>query len=211
MPLLSQSSAYSLDRTCQLPGASGTTRLLIGTGCEHVYGRLTGRTCIITANSEHSCLNLTTTILGCMQEFIPNRSITTRPCDPKWWIPECTNAVKAKVTAWKRWYRNKDDHGLKQHFVLAGSQAANAIVTAKSAMQARIRAKLASGSLCDKEWWSTLKSAQGPDVKAGYHYLLTAQGENVTYHKRNLNAFQTISPANAASEMKTFAPGISQH
>ena len=42
---------------------------------------------------------------------------------------------------------NKDDHGLKQHFVLAVSQAGNAIVTAKSAMLTGMRTKLASGSL----------------------------------------------------------------
>ena len=120
--------------------------------------RQTNWTDIITANPKHSCQNLITIILGCMQEFIPNRSITTRPCDPKWWTPECTNAVRAKDTARKRWHRNKDDHGLKQHFVLAVSQADNAIATAKSAMQARIRTKLTSGSLRDKEWWNTLKS-----------------------------------------------------
>ena len=74
--------------------------------------RQTNWTAIITANPKHSCQNLTTTILGCMQEFIPNRSITTRPCGPKWWTSECTNAVKAKDTAWKCWHRNKGDHGL---------------------------------------------------------------------------------------------------
>ena len=109
--------------------------------------RQTNWTDIITANSEHSGQNLTTTIRGYKQELIPNRSITTRPCDPEWWTPECTNSVKAKDTAWKCLHRNKDDHGLKQHFVLAVSQAGNAIVTAKSAMLARIRTKLASGSL----------------------------------------------------------------
>ena len=52
-------------------------------------------------------------------------------------------------------------------------------------------------------------------MKAAYHYLLTAQRErereSVTHSKRNLNALQNTSPANAALEMKTFAPGISQH
>ena len=114
-------------------------------------------------------------MLGWMQEFIPNRSITTRPYDPKWWTPECTNAVKAKDTAWKRWLRNKDD-GLKQHFVLAISQAANAIATAKSAMQARIRTKLAFGSLRDKEWWSTLKSATGSSRESSIPLLIDSSG-----------------------------------
>ena len=35
-----EGSVYSLDRKCQLPGASGTIRQLIGIGCEHAFDRL---------------------------------------------------------------------------------------------------------------------------------------------------------------------------
>ena len=43
-------------------------------------------------------------------------------------------------------------------------------------MQARIRAKLASGSLCDKEWCSTLKSATGSRRASNVPLLIDSSG-----------------------------------
>ena len=173
--------------------------------------RQTNWTDIITANPKHSCQNLTTTILGCMQELIPNRSITTRPCDPKWWTPECTNAVKAKDSAWERWHWNMDDHGLKQHFVLAVSQAANAIATSKSAMQARIRTKLASGSLHNKEWWSSLKSATGSSRESSIPLLIDSSGRECHSSQEKSESFAEHFSRKCGLGNEDLRAGISQH
>ena len=82
-----------------------------------------------------------------------------------------------------------DDHGLKQHFVLAVSQAANAIATSKSAMQARIRTKLASGSLHNKEWWSSLKSATGSSRESSIPLLIDSSGRECHSSQENSESF----------------------
>ena len=61
---------------------------------------------------------------------------------------------------------------------LRSQQAANALATAKSVMQAQIRATLASGSLHDKKrkCWSTLKSATGSSRESSLPLLIGSSG-----------------------------------
>ena len=139
--------------------------------------RQTDWTDITTGNPEQSCQNLTTKILDCMQEFIPSRNLATRPCDPKWWTLACTRAVEAKDKAWNCWLRNKWDPGLKQNFLVAVNLTVKVIAKAKSAMEARIRSKLATGSLRDKEWWCTMKRASGSNKESSVPLLIDSSGK----------------------------------
>ena len=115
-----------------------------------------------------------------MQEFIPSRNLTTRPCDPKCWTLACTRPVEAKDKAWKCWLRNKWDPGLKQNFLVAVNLTVKVIAKAKSAMEARIRSKLATGSLRDKEWWCTMKRASGSNKESSVPLLIDSSGKE--YH-----------------------------
>jgi len=107
------------------------------------------------------CSRITSCITVGMERFIPHRSLVSRPCDPKWWTPECHDAMLAKERTWSRWRRNTTCDALKAAFLQDLTHAIQVQLRAKCAWESRIRSKLAGGGLKDKEWWSTLRAAGG--------------------------------------------------
>ena len=115
---------------------------------------------IISSDPNLACKGVTETILDGMHRHIPNKRLTTRPSDPSWWTPECTAAVQAKRRSWDRLhtYPSKENEDLyKTHC----ARCVACLHNAKERGLAAVRQRLKSGSLQDKQWWSTLKAAGG--------------------------------------------------
>ena len=110
-----------------------------------------------------------------MQQFIPSKKLITRPSDPSWWTPECTAAVRAKQTEWKRWRKNPDSAN-QEAYNTASSNSITCLSYAKAQETARIRRRLSSGSLQSKEWWSSVKKAGGVGRQGGIQVIRDDQG-----------------------------------
>ena len=110
---------------------------------------------IISSDPNLACKGVTETILDGMHRHLPNKRLTTRPSDPSWWTPECTAAVQAKRRSWDRLhtYPSKENEDLyKTHC----ARCVACLHNAKDRGLAAVRQRLKSGSLQDKQWWSTL-------------------------------------------------------
>ena len=71
------------------------------------YFRQTDWTALVAPghDPESVCQARTNHIQQGMKQFIPSKTLTTCPSDPKWWTPECSTAVLAIDSAWKKWRR----------------------------------------------------------------------------------------------------------
>ena len=116
---------------------------------------------IISEDPKVTCQKLTDHIIRGMHRFIPSAIMKTRPADPLWWNPECTTAVATKRRAWKHLRRSPTSEDRKVSYTLACKLSSTCLARAKAAHFAMISAKLSSGSLRDKQWWSTIKRDGG--------------------------------------------------
>ena len=98
-------------------------------------------------------------VIGFWSKLSPLPSMCST--DPSWWTSECSASVNGQNRAWKHWQRNKHDEGLKTTFISPVTRSVLVLSKAKAATESRLRAKLTSGSLRDKEWWCTIKRAAG--------------------------------------------------
>ena len=130
---------------------------------------------ILDNSPAKACEGLTKRILDGMQQFIPSKKLITRPSDPSWWTPECTAAVRAKQTAWKRCRKNPDSAN-QEAYNTASSNSITCLSHAKAQETARIRRRLSSGSLQSKEWWSSVKKAGGAGRHGGIPVIRDDQG-----------------------------------
>ena len=130
---------------------------------------------ILDNSPAKACEGLTKRILDGMQQFIPSKKLITRPSDPSWWTPECTAAVRAKQTAWKRWRKNPDSAN-QEAYNTASSNSITCLSHAKAQETARFRRRLSSGSLQSKEWWSSVKKAGGVGRHGGIPVIRDDQG-----------------------------------
>eukprot|EP00117_Sycon_ciliatum_P010660 scpid33236/ scgid4028/ RNA-directed DNA polymerase from mobile element jockey; Reverse transcriptase len=111
--------------------------------------------------AEQSCQRVTDVIMHGMKQFIPSKELVVHQSNPVWWTPDCSNANHAKERAWKLWRRNPRNDNHKVQYITTVNHEVEACHAARLAHQRRIRNKLTAGSLRDKEWWSTIKSAAG--------------------------------------------------
>ena len=131
-----------------------------------------------------SCRNVTDAIYNGMTQFIPVKKLVTKPTDPTWWTPECTAAVKAKEKAWSRWRNRTGDTALKQCFINSVNHASVTLQRAQQASEARLRARLSSGSLRDKQWWTNIKAAAGGTRQSDIPVLIDSDGNEYTDRKQ---------------------------
>ena len=116
---------------------------------------------IVPGDPEESCSRLTQVISAGMKKFIPNRAHHTHSSDPRWWTPECADALHAKESAWTAWRRNPGNLDIKSSYIEAVNLCAARFHRARVSFESRLSNKLTSGSLTDKGWWTTVKQAAG--------------------------------------------------
>ena len=117
----------------------------------------------------------TSHILLGMQKFIPSRRLVACPSDKPWWTPECSDAVKEKQRAWRHW-RSQPCVANQSTYKIACTNACLRISAAKSIHRQRLRARLQAGCANDKEWWKTLKQANGHGRNSGIPTIIDREG-----------------------------------
>ena len=145
----------------------------------HFY-RTTDWESMLGPEPDLSCDNITKRILEGMAQFIPNRVISSRPSDEPWWTPECTAAVNTKRQMWHQMRSNPDSADKKANYRTAAASARSTIQRNRERHITMLRQKLTTGSLRDKEWWSTIKCAGGKGRSADIPTLRSADGTEYT-------------------------------
>ena len=153
---------------------------------------------IISSDPNLACKGVTEAILDGMHRHIPYKRLTTRPSDPSWWTPECTAAVQTKRRSWDRLHKypsmeNEDLY--KTHC----ARCVACLHNAKKRGLAAVRQRLKSGSLQDKQWWSTLKAASGDGRQCSIPVIRDDKGNEHTAHMERLLASEDIFLQNVYS------------
>jgi len=137
---------------------------------------------------DKSCENITSNILQGMKRFIPSRTLISRPTDPVWWTPECTDAVNRKKKFWKSARKNPSPQSLESAADASASSSAQ-LRRAQAAHQASLRQRLSSGNLNDKQWWSTIKQAGGQVRNTTFPTLIGSDGSEHVSNSEKANCF----------------------
>lgn len=109
---------------------------------------------------DRSCSNITSAILAGMKRYIPSRQLASRPTDPPWWTPECSDAVHSKQRAWRS-YRSQPTAEIQEAAKQATEYCKSVLERSKCAHLATLRRKLSAGNMSERSWWSTIKRASG--------------------------------------------------
>ena len=116
---------------------------------------------IITEDPETSCEQVTASITAAVEQFVPSKVLETRPSDPVWWTPECTETEREKEKRWRDWRKHPYDPVLQQAFTDSVTVAIATQFRSRRAKEDSLRRSLSTGSLRDKQWWTKLKNAAG--------------------------------------------------
>ena len=114
-----------------------------------------------------------------MNKFIFSKVLRTIPTDPVWWTPECSAAVEAKRKAWNLHRRNRDNVVLQEACNITRTATANCLTRTEALHMQQVRRKL-SGSMRDREWWSTVKHAGGHGRQSTISVLVDKSGQEHT-------------------------------
>ena len=129
----------------------------------------------ITSCPNQSCSNVSNIILEGMARFIPSRQLTSRPTDPSWWTPECTDAVNERERAWKK-ARNQSSAQSLEAAQAAKNRGNLRLMQAKSAHLATLKGKLSNGNMTERSWWSAVKQAGGSSRNSSMPTLTDSGG-----------------------------------
>ena len=152
----------------------------------HFYSTTDWET-LISPSADTSCSRVTDHILG-MHKFIPSKVLSTRPSDPQWWTPECTESVKAEHHAWKQW-RTLNNDSSHARYTRSCTTAKNCQLHAKSSYQSHLRGRLTSGNLQAKQWWSAVKRAAGDKRGSDIPTLRNSNCELLITNREKAEAF----------------------
>ena len=115
---------------------------------------------LLSDDGSASCHLITERILEGMHRFIPSKTLSTRPSDPRWWTPECTQAIQAKRQAWLA-MRHHPDFASKEEFAATRTAAMACLQLAKQSYLQLVKNRLTGGCRGDRKWWATIKRACG--------------------------------------------------
>jgi len=138
---------------------------------------------LITEDPDTSCEQVTNHILKGMHQFIPSKKLKVRSSDPVWWTPECSAAITTKRQAWRRHQKHRADPELSAAYKQACSTSQACLARAKQAHLEHNRARLAAGSMQDREWWSVIKRSGGLGKDSSIPVLVDEQGQEHTRNK----------------------------
>ena len=135
---------------------------------------------ILSDNPDSACELIAQKIIDGMNKFIPSKVLRTVPTDPVWWTPECSAAVEAKRKSWNLHRRNRDNVVLQDAYNFTCTATANCLTRTQVLHMQQIRRKLLSGSMRDREWWSTVKRAGGHGRQSTIPVLVDKSGQEHT-------------------------------
>ncbi|MCG8046489.1 MAG: reverse transcriptase domain-containing protein [Candidatus Thiodiazotropha endolucinida] len=109
--------------------------------------------------------NIHSAILQIARQCIPNREIKVKPTDPPW----LTSIIKRHIRKRKRAYKRAKRSSSASDWYSFRKQRNKTITLIRKSKQAfydNIKNKLASNTLSQKDWWSTLKTFIAPRTKS---------------------------------------------
>ena len=162
---------------------------------------------MLSGTVDVACSSITAHIKRGMKQFVPAKQLKTRPSDPPWWTPECSESVNAKKAAWKRMRTDPVDVA-RRKYKTACRAAALCQETAKSAMHEALRRRLASGSMRDREWWSTAKRAAGEARNSETPVLTDASGATHTSNREKAETFGQHFSSKCSLDDQDFLNGV---
>ena len=142
----------------------------------------------ITDSPEQSCTNITSTIQNGMQWFIPSRKLLSRPADPAWWTPECTEAASVKQHAWRRFDKLATEEN-RVNAKIATEACKSVLKTAEDARLRTLRNKLSTRNMSDRSWWSTVRQAGGGCRNSSIPTLKGQSGSEYTTNAQKAECF----------------------
>ena len=141
-----------------------------------------------------------------MTKFIPSRALVSRPSDPSWWTPECSESVTAKQRTWKRMTQAPSPQHLqsaRQATRSCTAQLQRALVTHTT----RLKERLARGNLTDKQWWPTIKRTSG-EQRNSFPTIRSPDGTEHVFNKDKANFLVNTLLLSAASTRTTSLTAI---
>ena len=153
------------------------------------YLRNTKWDTVLTHDPNASAEELTSIIQKGMDQFIPSKKLITKPSDPVWWSPACSRATRQKQSAWKKWRHHPDDPGYHQQFLDSLHHCSFVLCKAQEAHVQNVKAKLSSGNLRDKQWWTYVKRAGGKDRCSDIPLITDGNGKEYVTSKEKADCF----------------------
>ena len=126
-----------------------------------------------------------------MKKFIPSKTLRTRTADPRWWTPECTEAVKKKQRAHKAMKTRRKGKAL-EIYKFYTRQAARTLWSACKAERKRICRKFIRGNMQDRQWWGTLKRVGGDGRASDIPAIVHNGGSEASTRKEKADVFGTF-------------------
>jgi len=151
--------------------------------------RKTDWSSVITDDPEQSCEGVTSVVRDAMKRYIPSKSFVSSPTDPAWWTPECAAMMAAKERHWKRLRKDPQNVGLRREFKDSVAEAVIVLTRSRKAKEEKLREKLSSRSMRDKEWWTSLKAAAGEGRSSEIPLLVEESGESRVSSTEKAEAF----------------------
>ena len=144
---------------------------------------------IITEDPETSCEQVTASITAAVAQFVPSKVLETRPSDPVWWTPECTETEREKEKRWRDWRKHPYDPALQQAFTDSVTVAIATQFRSRRAKEDSLRRSLSTGSLRDKQWWTKLKNAAGNRTQPEIPLVVDSDGREWATSSEKAEAF----------------------
>jgi len=116
---------------------------------------------VIGDNPQEACQKFTDIVCKAMQQYIPNKAFNISSSDPTWWTPECAQSMAEKERCWRQRRKEPGNENHKSSFTQSVARAAAVLSRSRRDGLSKVREKLSSRSLTDKEWWTGLKAACG--------------------------------------------------
>ena len=124
------------------------------------FYRATDWQSLISSSPDEACTKVTNRILEGIAQFIPSKTLVTRPSDPAWWTPECTQILRVKKAVWKSLRRHPSPQAYDAYHAACQASCIN-LQKAKAMHLRTLRCRMENGSLSSKQWWSSVKHAGG--------------------------------------------------
>ena len=153
------------------------------------YFRSTDWSTVLGEDADTACEKLTSIVHQGMNRFVPSKSYVIRTTDPTWWNSTCAEALARKSAAWRRWRKHRANEFLKQAYVSSVQSCAAVFQAAMEGQRSRLRAKLTSGSISDKGWWTNIKKLGGIGRNSEIPLLVDQQGTEYVTSREKADCF----------------------
>ena len=121
-------------------------------------------------------------ITAAVAQFDPSKVLETRPSDPVWWTPECTQTEREKEKRWREWRKHSYDPALQQAFTDSVTVAIATQFRSRRAKEDSLRRSLSTR-------WTKLKNAAGNRTQPEIPLVVDSDGREWATSSEKAEAF----------------------